>query len=188
MSHYPAKARVPASRPPRYNPGMSVQPMRFSLKRRIAASRRMSVLFYAAAGLTVVFSFWYVNLRPFEIHRRDYHRISDSVESLVYRRPVDVPRNQWSFIIGWTMNGIGNCCGVDGYLNPDEESHKRFLTLPDRFDERLRGEVSLETIDWLWDELEAISKYGPRYSAQWRPTIPERLADAEYTSFGLEVP
>jgi hypothetical protein len=86
------------------------------------------------------------------------------------------------------MNGIGNCCSVEPFLNPDDESHERFRTLPDRLDERLREQVNLETIDWLWDELRAISKYGKRYSDMYRPTTPERLAEADHVSTGIVVP
>jgi len=139
-------------------------------------------------GLIGVAGCWYVYVRPMQIHSQSYHRISDSVQSLAHRRPADVSRNQWSFIIGWTMNGIGNCCSVNGFLNPDEQSRERFLSLPDRFEERLRGEVGIETVDWLWDELEIISKYGVRYSQQWRPTTPERLAEAESTPVGNSGP
>jgi hypothetical protein len=148
----------------------------------------MVLVVYAAIALVCILCFWYVDIRPMQNHSRSYNRISASVQSLVYRRPADVSRNQWSYIIGWTMNGIGNCCSVDQFLNADDESHERFRTLPDRFEERLRGEVSLKTVDWLWDELEVISKYGKRYSAQWRPTRPDRLAEADRVSTGVVVP
>jgi len=141
-----------------------------------------------AIGLISLVYFWFVVVRPMQNHSRAYDRISQSVRSLEKRRPHTVSRNQWSYVIGWTMNGIGNCCSLDGFLNPDEESHERFRTLPDRFEEQLRGEVSLETIDWLWDELEIISKYGKRYSALYRPTTPEHLAEADHVSTGVVVP
>ena len=148
---------------------------------------RIFVGIHAAVFLVGCVCIWYGFVRPMQNHRRAYDRISDSVQSLAHRRPAAVSKKQWSFIIGWTMNGIGNCCSVDAYLNPDEQSHKRFLSLPDRIDERLREVVSMETIDWLWDELEAISKYGPRYADNWRPTSPDRLRDADSTDTGVLV-
>jgi hypothetical protein len=157
-------------------------------KRAIPLSLRGFIVINAAIALIGIVSFWWVILRPMQNHSRAYHRLSDSVESLARRRPPGVSRNQWSYIIGWTMNGIGNCCSVEGFLNRDAESHERFRTLPDRFEERLRGEVTLETIDWLWDELTLISKYGTRYSEQYRPTTPEHLAEADYVSNGIVVP
>src|SRR5436190_13464133 len=114
-----------ASKPPR-------------VRRTIPVSLRIFVAINAVAACVSLLCLWYFGLRPIQIHREAYHRISTSVESLAHRRPAGVSRNQWSFIIGWTMNAIGNCCSVDGFLNPDKNSHERFLTLPDRFDERLR--------------------------------------------------
>jgi hypothetical protein len=153
-------------------------------KRWIPLSLRFYIVINGAVGLIGVVSLWYVFLRPVQRHGQAYDRISNSVRSLAHRRPVDVSRNQWSYVIGWTMNGIGNCCSVDEYLNPNEQSRERFRTLPDRFEERLRGDVSLETVDWLWDELEIISKYGAHYSDSYRPTTTERLAEADATPVG----
>jgi hypothetical protein len=146
------------------------------------------IVINAVLALASIVTFWYAVLRPMHNHRRAYDRLSDSVQSLVHRRPAGVSRNEWSYVIGWTMNALGNCCSVEEFLNSDEGSHERFITLPDRFEGRLRGEVSLETVDWLWDELEVISKYGKRYSAQWRPTTPEHLAEADHFSTGIVVP
>ena len=169
------------------NPGPTTDKPPLS-KRWIPLSLRFFLAINGAVGIVGVVCFWYVALRPIQNHSRTYSRISDSVQSLVHRRPADVSRNQWSYIIGWTMNGIGNCCSVDGFLNPDEQSHERFRTLPDRFEQRLRDEGSLETVDWLWDELESISKYGKRYSEKYRPTTPEHLAEADHVSTGVVVP
>src|SRR5712691_4560020 len=98
----------------------------------------LSLRFFVAINVAVVFvgilCFWYVVIRPMQNHSRAYDRISNSVQSLVHRRPAGVSRNEWSYTIGWTMNGIGNCCSVEPFLNPDDESHERFRTLPDRFD------------------------------------------------------
>jgi hypothetical protein len=156
-------------------------------KRWIPLGLRIFFGIQAAAFLVGCVCLWYVVLRPMQIHSRAYYRLSESVQSLVHRRPAVVSKEEWSFIIAWTMNGIGNCCAVEQYLNRDEESHARFLTLPDRFDERLRGQVDLETIDWFWDELKAVSKHGPRYSDNWRPTTPDRLREAGSTNSGIVV-
>ncbi len=49
-----------------------------------------------------VVSFEFVYIKPMEDHRRAYHRIENSVEELAHRRPSNVTREQWSYIIGWT--------------------------------------------------------------------------------------
>lgn len=157
-------------------------------RRWVPLSLRLFVVINGAIALIGIASFWFIVVRPVQRHAQAYHRISNAVQSLVHRRPADVSRKEWSYVIGWTMNAIGNCCSVEQYLNPDEESHERFRTLPDRFEQRLRADVSFETIDWLWDELEIISKYGKRYSESWRPTTPDHLAEADRVTIGPEVP
>jgi hypothetical protein len=65
---------------------------------------------------------------------------------LANRRPAQLTKKEWSYLIGWTKNAIGNCCSMPEFLNPDQESHDRFLKLPNRFEEQLRGDVGIKTI------------------------------------------
>jgi hypothetical protein len=92
----------------------------------------------AAIGLSSLLWFWFIAVRPIVNHGRAYDRLSTAVQSLTRRRPPGVSKDQWSYIIGWTMNAIGNCCSAEGFLNPDAESRERFATLPERFEERLQ--------------------------------------------------
>jgi len=160
------------------------------LDSRSAGRATVSYAWLTVIGIVlVVVPYWYLSwLRPHQIHSQAYHRLSDAVDSLARRRPAQVTRNEWRFLIGWTRNAIGNCCSIPEFLNPDRASHDRFLTLPDRFEERIAGEVGIDSIDWLWDELEIISKYGAQYSKHWRPTTPEHLAEADHVTIGPEVP
>ena len=151
---------------------------------------------YAAAYLAVaaiVFAilastFWYFAIRPLQRHSRAYDRISNSINSLESRRPANVTKNEWSFVLGWTNNAIGNCISVPGFLKDDPESRERFLTLPARLDERLGSDISIASIDWLWNELIVVSKYGQRYSDSWRPTTPERLESTKDIAAGHQGP
>jgi hypothetical protein len=54
--------------------------------------------------------------------------------------------------------------------------------------QRLSGLVTLETIDWIWDEIVRLSRNGRSYSDNYRPTRPERLKEFEGgASWGIEV-
>jgi hypothetical protein len=117
------------------------------------------------------------------------HRIDRRLRPEKWTRKV-VPRDETGGLplVAWTRYAIGRRGSVAEFFNPDQASHDRFLTLPDRFEKRLAGEVGMESIDWLWDELEVISKHGPRYCAHYRPTTPERLAEADHVKIGPDVP
>jgi hypothetical protein len=158
--------------------------------RRLSILRPLPVVWLLVIGimLAVLGRWYYIWLRPHQVHSAAYQRLRDAVESLANRRPANVTRNEWSYVIGWTLNGIANCCSIPEYLNADRESHDRFLALPERFERKIGSGVGLDAIDWLWDKLEAISKYGERYSANYRPTEPERLAEADHVSIGPAVP
>jgi hypothetical protein len=55
----------------------------------------------------------------------------------------------------------------------------RLHNLADELEQRLEGHVDMSTIDWIWDEIEAVSVYGKNYSEDYRPTTPERLQAAK---------
>ena len=83
-------------------------------------------------------------------------------------------------MVGWTRTAFVNCLISPEYI-VDEARFKRFV---DEIELKSNNAIDVEVIDWIWDEIEAISKYGPRYSANWRPTNPERLRDAARSTSG----
>jgi len=122
-------------------------------------------------------------IEPGERHRRTYVQINEAVSSLADKRPPDVSKRQWSFVIGWTMNAVSNCCAVKEFIVDSDRFHQFAREL----DREVERDVDMATIDWIWDQFEQFSKYGKTYSANWRPTTPERLKESEYTSTGIEV-
>ncbi len=93
-------------------------------------------------------------------------------------------RNQWENFVGWTLNAHGNCLTFHRNIPADE-----MMRFEAELRQRLAGTVSLETIDWIWDEIVRLTPEGQRYSDNWRPTLPERLKEFEdgNTSWGIEV-
>ena len=55
--------------------------------------------------------------------------------------------------------------------------------------QKLSELVSLETIDWIWDEFVRLTSNGERYSDSYRPTLPTRLKEFEEGNYrwGIEV-
>lgn len=132
----------------------------------------------------IVYTHYHFSLAPWLKFRRASERILHAVDGLAQRRPKDVTRKQWGWVVGWTHNGVCNCLYLPGCLR-DKERYYRFA---DELEERSRGEIGLSTIDWIWDEFEAISKGGRSYSERFRPTTPEHFREAGPHDFGIDVP
>jgi hypothetical protein len=157
-----------------------------SMKRR---SRRayLSALFWLFLVLLLgwaVYPKWRDIIAPALAHTRWYDHVRASLASLRLRRSPDVSQKQWQYVVGWTLNAHANCCAIREAVDLDarEEFSKQL-------DQKLAGTVDMGTIDWIWDELEKISRLGSHYSERFRPTIPRNLRDAEFWSWpDLEVP
>jgi Na+-transporting NADH:ubiquinone oxidoreductase subunit NqrC len=152
-------------------------------RRRVAVGAIVVILV-----CSIVFSVWYKVLRPFQQHLAAYARLETAISDLKTKRPPDVTREQWSYVIGWTMNGVGNCCAVHQFLKDDQNSHQRFVDFVNELERKVQGNVTIETIDWTWDQFILVSRYGDSYSRNFRPTTQERLKESAYVSTGIEVP
>lgn len=127
------------------------------------------------AGLDSIFA------RPGRVHRLWYARVQADLESLQHRRPPEVNRQQWGYVVGWTLNAHANCCSAPVFVDP---------ALTDGFaadlERTLRGPVSLATIDRIWDKILTISRI--KSYGQFRPTSPEKLEEATSSGWaGIEV-
>ena len=110
--------------------------------------------------------FWIVHVLPFQRLVRTHERIMERIRRLEAVRPADVPEDRWKFVVGWTQTGHCNCLSSVASIR----DWKRFEAIPSELDRRIAAGPGIDTIDYLWDEFEAVSTYGPRYSSRYRPT------------------
>ena len=149
--------------------GVRVDPLRPTRKsgRHARSSLRLELLTAALITVsicTVVYVTW---IKPIHDHQRWFFRVNASIKSLATRRPPGVDQERWTQAVLWTLNANGNCCAVAEFLKTrDRAELQRFA---DELEHRIHGPVDLKTIDWIWDEIERISKYGKKYSDDWRP-------------------
>lgn len=134
---------------------------------RIFASLFLIVLFGAI-------SYWSFVVHPRMKHAAACDRIRERIESLADRQPQDLTEKQWLLIIHWTINANGNCL-VFHFDLPQKEMEQ----FEAEFDRRLEGDVSLETIDWIWDEYVRLTRVGQTYSDKFRPTSSVKLKEFE---------
>jgi len=112
-------------------------------------------------------------------HRRAFERIEDVVADLEGRYPDGVPPKHWDNALYWTWNALGNCLAVPDFMIDEKDPEKQFVRFADELEQRAKGRVGPETIDWIWDEIERLSKGGKYYSERWRPVHNGRLDERD---------
>lgn len=133
------------------------------------------MLFLAAIFITFISILYTQKYLRHIAHDKMYTQIETSLRRIYSKKPSELSEREWDFIVGWTNNAIGNCLIHPDYI----VNESRFKWFAHEIDLKSNNTIDVEVIEWIWDELEAISKYGPRYSVKWRPTSPERLREAE---------
>ena len=129
------------------------------------------MLILAAVGV----GFWLGWLEPRKRHQEFCQSVRAELSTLPKKRPPGLTRRQWNNVVGWTIQGHSNSLVANWWIPRAEMD--RFLT---ELRERLRGPVTLSTIDWIWNEFERLAPdYGPTYSRNRRPTSPEKLREFE---------
>lgn len=127
---------------------------------------------------------WIFLLEPIRVHAEFYSDVRGQLQSLAKKRPPNVTPKQWENIVGWTLNAHANCFAHWHQLS--QQDMKQFEV---ELRQHLAGPVTLETIDWIWDEIVRLSPLGQSYSDNYRPTRPSRLQEFEESnvSWGIQV-
>jgi hypothetical protein len=152
----------PAKRPPRWLSGWF----------RVV----LLAILVAGIGMAITREWFLWPLR----HYRLFIETRDAIAGMADRLPDGVSPERWEDAVGWTLTAHGNCCSHHTFV--DRAGFERFAG---ELSDRLADPVDLRTIDWIWDQYERLSPYGPAYSAQHHPTRPGRT-DALQT-WGLNV-
>lgn len=127
---------------------------------------------------------WLRFVEPIRRHGEFCRHVRHDLESLATKRPSGVTQKQWEHVVAWTLNAHGNCLTFHTEIPQNEMD--RFKT---ELKQRLAGPVSLQTVDWIWDEIVRLTPNGQQYSTNWRPTLPERLKVFEQgnSTWGIKV-
>lgn len=126
-------------------------------------------------GAGLLFSIWFWWGRPFESHRPWYDRIREDITALAHKRPRELSKGQWQFIVGRTLQLHANCGST--WHNVEPEWREEFAT---EFERRLAGPITLADIDWLWDEYARHTKCGQTYSDRFRPIRAKVIAEERH--------
>jgi hypothetical protein len=151
------------------------------LRVRIGFSR-LELLAVIFLIVVLCLTVWLALIAPLHTHSRWYWRIRGDIMELVHKRPPELSKGQWEFVVGWTINLHANCGGIYSSVDP---------AWPDGFanelERRLAGPITLADIEWIWDEYVTYAKYGQTYSEKWRPTQAEGFLQVQEGCFGIRV-
>jgi hypothetical protein len=90
-------------------------------------------------------------------------QVQDAIESLKARQPPDVPVAQWDRAVDWTTNLIGQV-----YFAPNKGDPDSLQRLCKSLDGKIKGQVSLTTLQWVWEECEKAPRSGAEYAIRFR--------------------
>jgi hypothetical protein len=150
--------------------------MRFCPSTISAMTKLRSVLKLALALMVVVIGTLAIFVWRETSHRQMCDQVLADVWSLAKKQPQGITAAEWHHFIRWTNNDVAN-----GLASPTWVSRRDLVRFADELHRRVEGKVDINTIDWIWDEIARISKYGQSYSDQFRPTTPERREQFKLT-------
>lgn len=110
-------------------------------------------------------------MHRYSVHMSWFRRIQFDILRLARKRPDSATPAQWAQCLATTWNLHQNY-GPPGYFA--EDRREEFAAELER---RLGGVVTLDTVDWIWDEYE---RYAPRAKSydRFRPTTAAMLQQA----------
>lgn len=149
-------------------------------RRFLGFSIRQTLLLVALLALPM--AFYGRIVKPFQDHRAWYDRVQADLETLANKRPLDLSRDEWSFIVASTLNAHGNRGSHPSFLANKEMAE----SFADELELKLQGPVTIQTIDWIWDaymQFTNLKSYN-----QYRPTTPENLREGRLHRYpGVDV-
>ena len=103
-----------------------------------------------------------IKMTRYQMYINEKENVCQLVSEMQKRRPVDVPEQQWDRAVEWAGIVTSNVACVD-YFFPLEDL-KAFRI---EFEHKMKGPVSLNTIDWIWTDLKSGNSGGAKYAATW---------------------
>ena len=113
-------------------------------------------LFVLTVVVAILAAFFGWVLRQ-EASGRHARAVQKRIESLAARRPSDMTPSEWESAVAWTLNLHGNS------LLRFQAEPATIRWFEQRLAQKLRGDVNMSTIHWIWDEYAEICSGGAHY-------------------------
>jgi hypothetical protein len=92
-------------------------------------------------------------------YSRLYRQLDDRVRALNPSDPLLVDPAAWDCAHGWAVTALANVC-----FSPEHVGFDEMRRLSDDLDVKLRGQVDLKALAWLWDRLGTTGPHGKEYT------------------------
>jgi hypothetical protein len=135
-------------------------------------SGRLSVwkLMAIVALLAVPMAFCLVPVGRQAEWRRVHQDIDDTIRYLEPSEPSTVDPTVWENARGATITAYANVCFSTGHVSMAE-----MYRLRRDLDAKLKGQVDLDTLIWIWERLGKTGPHGESYARRHRPLLDQWL-------------
>lgn len=118
---------------------------------------------------------WFASMAiPLMRYGQRSRNINHKICALENRRPPNVDPELWHECIAWASIAHGNICFSEGLT-----SYSAMCRFDEQLDEKLKGEVSMDTIHWIGERLAETGPHGERYMMKWRKQWQEMRDNSE---------
>lgn len=121
------------------------------------------MLAVVCAGIAVTLTLHFK--REYE-HRQWVLKVNDLLTEMRSLPPSGVDKNEWDYLVSWTINLHANTASMTGDITDTERKQKYLVELR----ERLSSRPSLDTIEWIWHEYTQFTWNGEAYRLKHIPT------------------
>jgi hypothetical protein len=128
----------------------------------LCSSFALALLGGAAAIGVAVFTAPHRNLNAWN---RD---VISRLESAKALPPAGATAEQWEAVIGWTQNAFPNVFFTPNHI----VDAARFREFQRQLASRLTGDVDLDTVAWIWDQVAIHGTNGGEYGRRFRSVAP----------------
>jgi hypothetical protein len=125
-------------------------------------------LMVAVAALGIVLGFCVLPLAKRSEYARLQQQMSDRIGSLKPSNPQSVNPSLWDCAAGWTVTAYWNICFSDEHVSREE-----MYRLRDDLDRKLGGEITPDTLKWIWRRLAQTGPHGKSYVTRFGPRFLE---------------
>ena len=100
---------------------------------------------------------------PLVRYSKHSRSINEEIKALRDRRPATVSPQLWEECVAWASIAHCNIC-----FSEEHASYQAMCRFEEQLDEKLKGNVDLDTIEWIGDRLAETGPHGQRYMTNWR--------------------
>jgi hypothetical protein len=127
---------------------------------------RAGVYVMVACTLLATMGWCVQHVRRAQARESTNRHIKSQLNALLALRPDSILHQDWSFLIGWTINAHANTVAADQSVNIHQ-----LASFASELDSRIaQRQLDIALFDWIWDQFISLTPTAQEYSDRFRPT------------------